>query len=108
MEIGRDHVEGRVLERRPATGMMPFDGMSSSAGAGKPAAIEPARWNPLAAEPVVVLLHRVVERIPVVRERNRAGAVSGAQHGQLSLRRQDTPVRGLKFVKFFFTFSALS
>ena len=35
----------------PATGMMPFDGMSSSAGAGKPTAIEPARWNPFAAEP---------------------------------------------------------
>ena len=35
----------------PATGMIPLDGMSSSAGAGKPTAIEPARWNPFAAEP---------------------------------------------------------
>ena len=51
VQVGRDHVEGRVLQRAPATGMMPFDGMSSSAGAGKPAAIEPARWKPLAAEP---------------------------------------------------------
>ena len=35
----------------PATGTMPVSGMSSSAGAGKPAAIEPARWNPFGEAP---------------------------------------------------------
>jgi hypothetical protein len=39
------------LSSEPLTGMIPSEGMSSSTGAGKPVAIEPERWNPLAAEP---------------------------------------------------------
>ena len=39
------------FSRLPLTGMIPSDGMFSSTGSGKPAAIEPARWNPLADVP---------------------------------------------------------
>ena len=67
----------------PLTGMMPSAGMVSSTGAGKPAAIEPARWKPLAADAGVVLLDREVERVAVVGERNRARAVAGA-HDRLA------------------------
>ena len=35
----------------PLTGMMPLDGMSSSAGAGNPVAIDPEGWNPFTAVP---------------------------------------------------------
>ena len=57
--------------------------MSSSAGSGKPAAIEPARWKPFGDGADVVLLHRVVERVAVVGERNRARAVAGADDRHL-------------------------
>ena len=39
------------LRSAPVTGITPSAGMSRRAGAGKPAAMEPAAWKPFAAEP---------------------------------------------------------
>ena len=72
VQAGRDDVERGVQERCRSTGMMPFDGMSSSAGSGEAGGHRPGALESVDRGPVVVLLHRVVEGVAIVRERNRA------------------------------------
>ena len=61
--------------------MIPFDGICTNTGSGNPALIEPAGAKLFGGVEHVVLLHRVVVDVGVVRERQRADAVAAAQHG---------------------------